>query len=210
MQKKDFTLLVITLMLIYVFYPSIVTAKWEQQQLVPVNYKSCDPPDSKESGAPKLWDGKKDISNKWCCLHAGYVTQQIHWVSVDLGKPYFLAGSILTNEGGTGAEHTITEDYKIYTSDFSIDGPWKVLKEVINNQALENKIPFNNFKTQFLKLEITDPQFEIKTDKEMTKQYSIIKSPTIIIVDSNDVEKGRLAGMPSDDVFKKFLEKHAP
>lgn len=127
------------------------------QRVIPLQYKSCDIPDS-PLNASKLWDDKITLEDKWCCFHAGYTTPQEHWVVMDLGRAMPLERIQIFHEGYRGDNIFNTQNFFVLTSVYTMDGPWDVLAKIENNTENVTIVPGNGKIAQFLKLLVTDPQ----------------------------------------------------
>jgi hypothetical protein len=131
----------------------------QEKRLIPISFKSCDPKENKDYSAKNLWDNNTDPKHKWHCFHAGYTTSQIHWVIMDLGDVYPITRIVVQHEGDeTGQFYLLTEDYKLFGSDISINGPWFMVREVKENRQKINDIELPGIKVRYLGLEVTDPQ----------------------------------------------------
>lgn len=131
----------------------------EELRLKPVSYKSCDPKENLDYSAKNLWDNIADMKHKWCCFHAGYKTPQTHWVIMDIGIPIAISKIIVHHEGNnTERRNLLTEDYKIFGSLKSINGPWFPIREITDNAEQINTIQIPDIKMRYVGLEVTDPQ----------------------------------------------------
>jgi F5/8 type C domain-containing protein len=130
----------------------------EEQRIIPVSYKSCGPDRNSVCSADHLWDFKDDTDNKWCCFHAGYHTEQAHWVIMDLGSVYPISRIVVIHNGITGERHLFTEDFQFFASAKSMDGPWSLIQTIVDNNLKTNDFPLSNVNARYLGLEVTDPQ----------------------------------------------------
>lgn len=130
-----------------------------EDRVIPVGYKACGPAGA-ECRFECLWDGQEHIAKKWCCSHAGYTTQQVHWGIMDLGNLYPITRIVVVHEGNdTDSKHTITEDYKLFGSTVSMNGPWTPIKEFTDNALPRNEVMINGTKFRFIGIEVTDTQW---------------------------------------------------
>jgi len=129
------------------------------RRLIPIAYKSCDPKGNLDFPAKNLWDGKSDASHKWCCFHAGYKVPQTHWVIMDLGNSYPISRIVIHHEGDIKKQpHLLTEDFRFFGSNTSMEGPWFEISAIKDNQKQINTITLPNIRVRYLGLEVTDPQ----------------------------------------------------
>jgi hypothetical protein len=134
-------------------------ASGQEQRLKPVRYKSCDSKENLDYSAKKLWDDLADIKHEWRCFHAGYQTQQYHWVIMDLGSPFAISRIVIHHEGNTlESKHLLTEDFKVLGSMHSMDGPWFLVTEIKDNAEQINTIQVPDIKMRYIGLEVSDPQ----------------------------------------------------
>ncbi|HRU54554.1 MAG TPA: hypothetical protein P5245_08590 [Candidatus Sumerlaeia bacterium] len=116
-----------------------------ENRIIPVGYKACGPAGA-ECRFECLWDGQEHIAKKWCCSHAGYNTPQVHWGIMDLGNIYPITRIVVVHEGNlTDSKHLITEDYKLFGSAASMEGPWTLIKELLIILFREMKFWFPAF-----------------------------------------------------------------
>ena len=160
MKFSVIVILVIVLMLFSLYAFS------QEQRIIPVSFRSCEPAAGPDFGPQKLWDGREDTINKWCCFHKGYQVPQKHWVIMDLGQKCNISGIKVVHDGDTGDErHMLTEDYSLFYSSGDGNGPWKMLKVIKDNQLPVNILEFDKVKTQYVGLEVTDTQLSSGPDK---------------------------------------------
>lgn len=130
-----------------------------ENRIIPVSYKACGPTGS-ECRFDFLWDGQENLAKKWCCSHAGYTTPQVHWGIMDFGNLYSITRIVVVHEGNeTDSKHTITEDYKLFGSTVSMNGPWTPIKEFRDNALPRNEIMLPGTKFRYIGIEVTDPQW---------------------------------------------------
>lgn len=129
-----------------------------ENRIIPVGYKACGPAGA-ECRFECLWDGQEHIAKKWCCSHAGYNTPQVHWGIMDLGNIYPITRIVVVHEGNlTDSKHLITEDYKLFGSAASMEGPWTLIKEFIDNTLPRNEILVPGVQFRYVGIEVSDPQ----------------------------------------------------
>ena len=134
---------------------SLVIGAQTSERIYPVDFKSCDHEDNTWP-ASLLWDNVITLDNKWCCFHAGYETPQQHWVVMDFGQEYKIDTINVYNEGYAGDHIFNTEDFSIHLSTSSMDGPWELLEDIIDNKENINTITAYGKTARYVKFLITD------------------------------------------------------
>jgi len=139
----------------------------QEKRVFPISFKSCDPKENKDYSAKNLWDNNTDSKHKWYCFHAGYTTPQSHWVIMDLGEVYPIVRIVVQHEGDVTTQfYMLTENYKVFGSDISMNGPWFLIREVKANRQKINDIELPGIKIRYLGLEVTDPQVGSGPDRK--------------------------------------------
>ena len=148
----------------FVFLPLILATAFSglcaETRLIPVAYKACGPDKSSPWSAEHLWDGIEDMDHKWCCFHAGYVVPQTHWIIMDLGNVFPISRIVVVHDGNEEElTHILTEDMKFFGGNTSTKGPWKLIREINDNNRQRNEVILNNVSVRYLGMEISDPQY---------------------------------------------------
>jgi hypothetical protein len=126
-------------------------------RIFPVAYKSCDLPEN-SLPATNLWDKKVTVDDKWCCFHEGYQTPQEHWVIMDFGSEQNLDKIVIFHEGYQGNPVFNTEDFDLYLSSSSMDGPWEVLANIVDNTNNTTTVQATGKKARYVKFQIRDSE----------------------------------------------------
>lgn len=139
---------------------SMQTILASEERLIPVSYEVCGEASKTDSSASMLWDNLLDQNHKWCCFHAGYYTEQSHWIAMDFGKTCPITKIEIIHDGESiGERHLRTEDFAFYGSNSSIKRDWQLIQDVKDNTEFKNTFTFSNPASyRYIKLEITDPQ----------------------------------------------------
>jgi len=165
MKDVRFRRWIIILAMFLSFFP--LMGNGEEKRIIPVDYKSCGPGRNSTTSATHLWDNMEDQDHKWCCFHAGYVVPQTHWVIMDLGAVYPISRIVVVHEGDESVNrHVLTEDYKLFGSATSMQGPWALIQDIFDNTQKKNEILLPNTKVRYLGIEVTDPQLGVGANKK--------------------------------------------